>query len=175
VPLAHDYPGAPDQLNREQVLEQLRPLLQSPDHLKVGQHLKYDWHVLANHGVTLRGIQHDTLLESYVLDSTAQHNMDSAGGTAFEPAHDPLRGCGGERRQAVDFNQVPLEQAGPYAAEDADVTLRLHHCLWPQVGGGSRAYSACMTALEIPLIRGAGRHGARRGAGGCSGVAPAKR
>ncbi len=73
VPLAHDYPGAPDQLNREQALEQLRPLLEDPARLKVGQHLKYDLHVLANHGVTLRGIQHDTLLESYVLDSTAQH------------------------------------------------------------------------------------------------------
>ncbi|MFZ1828010.1 MAG: DNA polymerase I [Candidatus Competibacteraceae bacterium] len=151
VPLAHDYPGAPDQLNREQVLEQLRPLLQSPDHLKVGQHLKYDWHVLANHGVTLRGIQHDTLLESYVLDSTSQHNLDSLAERHLSLRTIRYEDVAGKGAKQLTFNQVPLEQAGPYAAEDADVTLRLHRCLWPKLAA-EPGLQHLYTALEIPLI-----------------------
>jgi DNA polymerase-1 len=151
VPLAHDYPGTPDQLNREQVLEQLRPLLQSPDHLKVGQHLKYDWHVLANHGVTLRGIQHDTLLESYVLDSTSQHNLDSLAERHLSLRTIRYEDVAGKGAKQLTFNQVPLEQAGPYAAEDADVTLRLHRCLWPKLAA-EPGLQHLYTALEIPLI-----------------------
>ncbi|HOW77002.1 MAG TPA: DNA polymerase I [Candidatus Competibacteraceae bacterium] len=151
VPLAHDYPGAPEQLNRESVLEQLRPLLQSPDHFKVGQHLKYDWHVLANHGITLRGIQHDTLLESYVLDSTSQHNLDSLAERHLNWRTIRYEDVAGKGAKQLRFNEVPLEQAGPYAAEDADVTLCLHHCLWPKLvvePGLQRLYEE----LEIPLI-----------------------
>ncbi|MCC9000518.1 MAG: DNA polymerase I, partial [Candidatus Contendobacter sp.] len=151
VPLAHDYPGAPDQLNREEVLEQLRPLLEDAERPKLGQHLKYDAQVLANHGIRLRGIAHDTLLESYVLDSTARHDLD-----ALAERHLGLRtihfeDVAGKGAKQLTFNQVALEQAGPYAAEDADVTLRLHRCLWPrleQEPGLRRLYEA----LEIPLI-----------------------
>jgi DNA polymerase-1 len=151
VPLAHDYPGAPEQLNREQVLEQLRPLLETSRYFKVGQHLKYDWHVLANHGVTLRGIQHDTLLESYVLDSTSQHNLDSLAERHLNLRTIRYEDVAGKGAKQLTFNQVPLEQAGPYAAEDADVALRLHRCLWPKLEaepGLRRLYEA----LEIPLI-----------------------
>jgi len=151
VPLAHDYPGAPDQLNREYVLEQLRPLLESADRPKVGQHLKYDLHVLANHGVALRGIRHDTLLESYVLDSTARHDMDSLAERHLKLRTIRFEDVAGKGAKQLTFNQVALEQAGPYAAEDADVTLCLHHCLWPRLErepGLRRLYEE----LEIPLI-----------------------
>ena len=151
VPLAHDYPGAPDQLNREHVLEQLRPLLEAPDRPKVGQHLKYDLHVLANHGVALRGIRHDTLLESYVLDSTARHDMDSLAERHLKLRTIRFEDVAGKGAKQLTFNQVALEQAGPYAAEDADVTLRLHHCLWPRLErepGLRRLYEE----VEIPLI-----------------------
>ena len=151
VPLAHDYPGAPEQLNRERVLEQLRPLLEDPTRPKLGQHLKYDLHVLANHGVALRGIRHDTLLESYVLDSTARHDMDSLAERHLKLRTIRFEDVAGKGAKQLTFNQVTLEQAGPYAAEDADVTLRLHRCLWPRLErepGLKRLYEE----LEIPLI-----------------------
>ncbi len=151
VPLAHDYPGAPDQLNRETVLEQLRPLLEDPHRPKLGQHLKYDAHVLANHGISLRGIQHDTLLQSYVLNSTARHDMDSLAEQHLNLRTIHFEEVAGKGAKQLTFNQVALEQAGPYAAEDADVTLRLHHVLWPrlqQQPGLRRLYEE----LEIPLI-----------------------
>ena len=151
VPLGHDYPGAPDQLNRKQVLEQLRPLLEDPARPKLGQHLKYDLHVLANHGVALRGIRHDTLLESYVLDSTARHDMDSLAERHLKLRTIHYEDVAGKGAKQLTFNQVALEQAGPYAAEDADVTLRLHRCLWPRLErepGLRRLYEE----LEIPLI-----------------------
>ena len=151
VPLAHDYPGAPDQLNREHVLEQLRPVLEDPARPKVGQHLKYDLHVLANHSIALRGIQHDTLLESYVLDSTARHDLDSLAERYLQLRTIHFEDVAGKGAKQLTFNQVPLEQAGPYAAEDADVTLRLHRCLWPRLEaepGLRRLYQE----IEIPLI-----------------------
>ena len=151
VPLAHDYPGAPDQLNREQALEQLRPLLEDPARLKVGQHLKYDLHVLANHGVALRGIRHDTLLQSYVLDSTTRHDLDSLAERYLNLRTIHYEDVAGKGAKQLHFNEVALEQAGPYAAEDADVALRLHHGLWPRLEtepGLRRIYEE----LEIPLI-----------------------
>lgn len=151
VPLAHDYPGAPDQLPREPVLEQLRPLLEDAARPKLGQHLKYDLHVLANHGIALRGIRHDTLLESYVLDSTARHDMDSLAERHLQLRTIRFEDVAGKGAKQLTFNQVPLEQAGPYAAEDADVTLRLHRCLWPRLErepGLQRLYED----MEIPLI-----------------------
>jgi len=151
VPLAHDYPGAPDQLNREQILEQLRPLLEDPARPKLGQHLKYDAHVLANHGIHLRGIQHDTLLQSYVLDSTARHDMDSLAERHLNLRTIHYEDVAGKGVKQLTFNQVALEQAGPYAAEDADVTLRLHRALWPRLErepGLRQLYQE----LEIPLI-----------------------
>ena len=151
VPLAHDYPGAPEQLNREWVLERLSPLLEDPARPKLGQHLKYDSHVLANHGIALRGIRHDTLLESYVLDSTARHDMDSLAERHLKLRTIHFEDVAGKGAKQLTFNQVALEQAGPYAAEDADVTLRLHRCLWPRLErepGLRRLYEE----LEIPLI-----------------------
>ncbi|MCB1794331.1 MAG: DNA polymerase I [Candidatus Competibacteraceae bacterium] len=151
VPLAHDYPSAPEQLSREWVLERLRPLLEDPARPKLGQHLKYDSHVLANHGIALRGIRHDTLLESYVLDSTARHDMDSLAERHLKLHTIHFEDVAGKGAKQLTFNQVALEQAGPYAAEDADVTLRLHRCLWPRLErepGLRRLYEE----LEIPLI-----------------------
>ncbi|MFO1372010.1 MAG: DNA polymerase I [Candidatus Competibacteraceae bacterium] len=151
VPLAHDYPGAPDQLNREHVLEQLRPLLEDTSRPKLGQHLKYDLHVLANHNIALRGIRHDTLLESYVLDSTARHDMDSLAERHLGLHTIHYEDVAGKGAKQLTFNQVALEQAGPYAAEDADVTLRLHQRFWPRLErelGLRRVYEE----LEIPLI-----------------------
>ncbi|MBK8509082.1 MAG: DNA polymerase I [Candidatus Competibacteraceae bacterium] len=151
VPLAHDYPGAPDQLNREDVLERLRPLLEDPTRPKLGQHLKYDAHVLANHGIALRGIRHDTLLESYVLDSTARHDMDSLAERHLKLRTIRFEEVAGKGAKQLTFNQVGLEQAGPYAAEDADVTLRLHRRLWPQLER-EPALRQLYEELEIPLI-----------------------
>jgi DNA polymerase-1 len=151
VPLAHDYPGAPDQLNREAVLGQLRPLLEDPNRPKLGQHLKYDAHVLANHGVHLQGIQHDTLLQSYVLDSTARHDLDTLAEQHLRLSTIRYEEVAGKGAKQLTFNQVPLEQAGPYAAEDADVTLRLHDCLWPRLLRESRLRQL-YEDIEIPLI-----------------------
>jgi len=151
IPLAHDYPGAPDQLNRERVLEQLRPLLEDPARLKVGQHLKYDLHVLANHDIALRGIRHDTLLQSYVLDSTTRHDLDSLAERHLNLRTIHYEDVAGKGAKQLHFNEVALEQAGPYAAEDADVALRLHRCLWPCLQAEPelrRLYEE----LEIPLI-----------------------
>ncbi len=151
VPLAHDYPGAPDQLNRDAVLDQLRPLLEDESRPKLGQHLKYDLHVLANHGIALRGIRHDTLLESYVLDSTARHDMDSLAERHLKLRTIRFEEVAGKGAKQLTFNQVALEQAGPYAAEDADVTLRLHQRLWPQLEQEA-ALKHLYETLEIPLI-----------------------
>lgn len=151
VPLAHDYPGAPDQLNREQILKQLRPLLEDASRPKLGQNLKYDAHVLANHGIALKGIQHDTLLQSYVLDSTARHDLDSLAERYLNLRTIHFEDVAGKGAKQLTFNQVSLEQAGPYAAEDADVTLRLHRALWPKLErepGVRRLYED----IEIPLI-----------------------
>jgi len=138
-------------LNRDRVLEQLRPLLEDGNRPKLGQHLKYDSHVLANHGIALRGIRHDTLLESYVLDSTARHDMDSLAERFLGLRTIRFEDVAGKGAKQLTFNQVALEQAGPYAAEDADVTLRLHHCLWPRLEQ-EPAQRRLYEELEIPLI-----------------------
>ncbi len=151
VPLAHDYPGAPDQLNREQVLAQLRPLLEDSTRPKVGQHLKYDLHVLANHSIALNGIRHDTLLQSYLLDSIARHDLDSLAERHLKLRTIHYEDVAGKGAKQLTFNQVALEQAGPYAAEDADVALRLHHCLWPRLQAESEL-KRLYEELEIPLI-----------------------
>ena len=130
MPLAHDYAGVPDQLNRTEILEKLRPLLENPHKAKLGQNLKYDAHVLANHGITLRGIAHDTMLESYVLNSTAtKHNMDDLAQEYLGVTTIHYEDVAGKGAKQIPFQEVPLEQAAPYAAEDADITLRLHHVL----------------------------------------------
>ena len=152
VPLTHDYPGAPDQLDRDTVLEQLRPLLEDPRRAKLGQNLKYDLHILSNHGIHLRGIAHDTMLESYVLDSTgARHDMDSLAERYLGVQTIHYEDVAGKGAKQLSFNQVPLEQAGPYAAEDADITLRLHRRLWPDLQQ-TASLKVLYEQLEIPLV-----------------------
>jgi len=152
IPLAHDYAGAPEQLSRSMVLEKLRPLLESKDILKLGQNLKYDKSVLANHDIELKGIAHDTMLESYVIDSTAtRHDMDSLAKKylGIETIH--YEDVAGKGAKQLSFNEVSVETAAPYAAEDADITLRLHHSLWPQLNS-SNELTELYESIELPLV-----------------------
>lgn len=152
VPLAHDYPGAPKQLERRWVLDKLQPLLEDPKQLIVGQNLKYDAHVLSNHGIELRGIEHDTMLQSYVLNSIAsRHNMDALAQyyLGLETIH--YEEVAGKGVKQITFNEVTIEQATPYAAEDADITLQLHQTLWPQLQQHS-VLQKLYQNLEIPVL-----------------------
>jgi DNA polymerase-1 len=130
LPLAHDYPGAPDQLDREKTLAKLKPLLEDAKRPKVGHHLKYDAHVLKCSGIELAGMRYDSMLESYVLNSTAtRHDMDSCAKLYLGVDTIKYEDVAGKGAKQIPFNQVALEQASPYAAEDADVTLQLHRVL----------------------------------------------
>jgi len=129
IPLAHAYSGEKQQLNRTDVLEKLRPWLENPSQHKVGQHLKYDQHIFANHGITLRGIYEDTLLQSYVLESHLTHNMDSLARRHLGAETIPYEAVAGKGVHQIGFEQVELSRATEYAAEDADITLQLYHCL----------------------------------------------
>ena len=134
VPVAHDYPDAPAQLSREFVLDALKPILESDTVIKVGQHIKYDKNVLANYDITLNGIGFDTMLESYVLNSTAQrHDMDSLALAYLGHKTIHFEEIAGKGAKQLTFNQIDLEEAGPYAAEDADITLRLHNAIWTKL------------------------------------------
>jgi DNA polymerase-1 len=134
VPLAHDYVGAPVQLDRDAVLARLRPLLESERHAKLGHHLKYDAHVLANHGIELRGMAYDSMLESYVWNSVAtRHDMDSAAENYLGIKTIHYEDVAGKGAKQIPFSQVSIERAAEYAAEDADITLRLHRTLWPAI------------------------------------------
>ena len=152
VPVAHRYPGAPDQLDRDKVLERLRPWLENPKQHKVGHHLKYDAHVLKNHGIELKGIAFDTMLESYVLNSTAtRHDMDSVAGHYLEVDTTSYTDVAGKGAKQLSFDEVPIETAGPYAAEDADITLQLHQRLWPEIET-TGTLAALYTDVEQPLM-----------------------
>lgn len=152
VPLAHEYPGAPDQLDREQVLAQLKPLLEDPKCAKVGQNLKYDMSVLANHGIRLCGIAFDTMLESYVLNAGGgRHDMDSLAERHLGVKTIHFEDIAGKGAKQLTFDQIPIEQAGPYAAEDADITLRLHQALWPQLEQID-PLRRVLSELEVPLL-----------------------
>jgi DNA polymerase I len=152
LPLAHNYPGVPDQLDRAETLAKLKPLLENPDKHKLGQHLKYDAHVLANHGITLRGISHDTMLESYVLNSTAtKHNMDDIAKEYLGVTTIHYEDVAGKGAKQISFQEVQLEQATPYAAEDADITFRIHQALLPKLQQIPSLY-ALYQDMEIPLI-----------------------
>jgi len=130
LPLAHDYPGAPEQLDRKKTLARLKPLLEDPKRLKVGHHLKYDAHVLACCGIALSGMRFDSMLESYVLNSTAtRHDMDSCAKLYLGVDTIKYEDVAGKGAKQIPFNQVAVEQAVPYAAEDADITLQLHTVL----------------------------------------------
>ena len=152
LPLAHDYLDAPAQLNREDVLARLKPLLENPAKAKLGQNLKYDAHVLANHGITLRGIKHDTMLESYVLNSTAtKHNMDDLAKTYLGLNTIHYEDVTGKGVKQINFSEVDIEKATAYAAEDADITLRLHQVLSEKLAE-SPALLQLYNDLEIPLV-----------------------
>ena len=152
LPLAHDYPGAPEQLDRDETLALLKPLLEDPNRPKLGHNLKYDASVLANHGIQMQGIRHDTMLESYVFNSTAsRHDMDSLCVKYLNHTNIHFEDIAGKGAKQLTFNQIGLEEAGPYAAEDADMTLQLHECFWPQLKeleGQRRLYEE----VEIPLV-----------------------
>ncbi len=152
VPLMHDYVGAPEQIDREWALTIIKPVLESDNIKKVGQNLKYDSHILLNHGITLRGIAFDTMLESYVLNSTAtRHNMDALSLKYLDHETIHFEDIAGKGKKQLTFNQIPIEQAAPYAAEDADITLRLHQTLWPQFDDKKQLQSV-LKDIELPLI-----------------------
>ena len=152
VPLAHDYPGAPEQLSRDEVLAQLKPLLEDESKGKLGQHLKYDANVLMNHGISLRGIREDTMLESYVLDATgSRHDLDTLALKYLGQRTIHFEDIAGKGAKQITFNQVPVEQAAPYAAEDAEVTLRLHAALSARLAAEPSLH-ALYRDLEVPLV-----------------------
>ena len=153
IPFGHDYLGAPQQLPREMVLEAIKPILEDPKIKKVGQNLKYDTSVLAQHGIDLKGIAYDTMLESYVINSVAtRHDMDSLAQHYLEVETTSFTEIAGKGASQLTFNQISLEQAGPYAAEDADITLRLHQALWPQVKA-ELPLKTLFEEIELPLIK----------------------
>jgi len=150
VPLAHDYAGAPDQIGIERALAMLRPWLENPRAGKVGQNAKYDQHVLANHGVVLAGFVHDTLLQSYVLESHQRHDMDSLAARllgAKTISYDEVTGTGAKR---IGFGQVGVARATEYAAEDADITLQLHLAMFPRIAADEKLRYV-YEAIEMPV------------------------
>jgi DNA polymerase-1 len=152
LPLAHDYVGAPEQLNRDEVLSALQPWLQDNSKAKVGQNLKYDSSVLARYNIILQGICFDTMLESYVFNSVAsRHDMDSLALKYLGHSNISFEDIAGKGAKQLTFNQIALEQAAPYAAEDADVTLQLHLKLWPQLSA-EPGLKKILTEIEVPLL-----------------------
>ena len=152
LPLAHDYPGAPDQIDRESALAQLKPILESSSIKKVGHHLKYDAHVLKHYDIALNGMEYDSMLESYVLNSTAcRHDMDSAAKLYLNRETKHFEDVAGKGAKQLTFNEVPIESAGPYAAEDADVTLQLHNTLWGKLSTHPQLVNLYQE-IEQPLV-----------------------
>ncbi|AUO20528.1 DNA polymerase I [Pseudomonas sp. NC02] len=160
IPLTHSYIGAPEQLDRDTVLLALKPLLEDPEKLKVGQHAKFDMNILANCaiggdpalGITVRGIAFDTMLESYVLNSVAtRHDMDSLAKKYLDHDTVSFQDIAGKGAKQLTFDQIALEQAGPYAAEDADVTLRLHQELHKQLAA-IPSLASVLSDIEMPLV-----------------------
>ncbi len=152
IPLAHSYPDAPEQLDRQEVLEKLKPLLESDAIIKVGQHIKYDKNVLANYNISLRGVQFDTMLESYVLNSTAtRHDMDSLAQAFLSHNTIHFEDIAGKGAKQLTFDMIPIEQASPYAAEDADITLRLHHAISEKLNQ-TDSLKNVFSEIEMPLV-----------------------
>jgi DNA polymerase-1 len=151
IPVGHNYAGAPEQIALDRVLAVLRDWMQSPKHFKVGQNLKYDKHVFANHGIDLAGIEHDTLLQSYVLESHQSHDMDSLAVRHLGVktiSYDEVTGKGASR---IPFEQVAVERATEYSGEDADVTLQLHQTLYPQIGREEKL-DRVYRGIEMPVM-----------------------
>jgi DNA polymerase-1 len=152
IPVAHDYPGAPDQLDRDWVLAEMKDFIEDPERPKVGHHLKYDAHIFARYGLTMRGMAYDSMLESYVLNSVAtRHDMDSVAGFYLNVDTIHYEDVAGKGAKQLTFNQVDLEQAAPYAAEDAEITLRLHEHLWEKLGE-TPSLKRVYEAIEQPLV-----------------------
>ncbi|MDI3274250.1 DNA polymerase I [Pseudomonas sp. MDT1-16] len=160
IPLTHSYMGVPDQLDRDTVLRALKPILEDPNKLKVGQHAKFDMNILANCaiggdqscGITVQGVAFDTMLESYVLDSTAtRHDMDSLALKYLNHTTTSFQDIAGKGAKQLTFDQISLELAGPYAAEDADVTLRLHQTLQEKLNAIA-SLSKVLSEIEMPLV-----------------------
>ena len=151
IPLAHHYAGVPQQLDREAVLNRLKPLLESKTRPKLGQNLKYDKHVFANHGIILNGIVHDTLLQSYVLESHKPHDMDSLALRHLGVKTITYAEVAGKGAKQIGFDQVDIETATRYAAEDADITLQLHQALFPQIGPDAKL-DFVYRNIEMPLL-----------------------
>ena len=151
IPVAHDYPGAPDQLNRDDVLAAMKDFLEDDNRKKVGHHLKYDAHIFARYGIHLKGMAFDSMLESYVLNSVAtRHDMDSVAGYYLNVDTIHYEDVAGKGAKQLTFNQVDLEQAAPYAAEDADITLRLTHALSDKIK--PLGMDTLADDIEMPLI-----------------------
>jgi len=151
LPLAHTYPDVPQQLDSKWVLARLQPWLENPHKFKVGQNLKYDKHVLANYGITLRGIAHDTLLQSYVLESHLSHDLDSLAKRHLNYTTISYEELAGKGAKQIGFAQVTIDQATRYAAEDADIALRLHRSLFPQLGKIEHL-TDIYQKIELPLV-----------------------
>ena len=152
VPLAHRYPDAPAQLDRKKVLERLKPLLEDPARPKLGHHIKYDAHVLRNYGIHMDGMHYDSMLESYVLDSVAsRHDMDSLAEKYLDYKTVHYEDVTGKGAKQIGFDEVRVEEATRYAAEDADVTLRLHQALWPKLKSVP-ALKRVFQEIEMPLV-----------------------
>jgi DNA polymerase I len=153
LPMTHDYAGAPPQLDRARALQALKPILEDPERPKLGHHLKYDAHVLQNHGIRLAGMRYDTMLESYVWNSvgTSRHDMDSAALCYLGRRTITYEDVTGKGAKQIAFNQVPVERAAEYAAEDADVTLCLHRALWPKIESVP-ALARLYQEIEQPLV-----------------------
>ncbi|MFJ2692455.1 DNA polymerase I [Pseudomonas sp. NPDC087336] len=160
IPLTHSYIGVPEQLDRDTVLRALKPILEDPNKLKVGQHAKFDMNILANcaiggdqvNGITVSGVAFDTMLESYVLNSTAtRHDMDSLALKYLDHTTVSFQDIAGKGVKQLTFDQIALEQAGPYAAEDADITLRLHQALFEKLTA-IPTLASVLTDIEMPLV-----------------------
>lgn len=152
APVAHDYLDAPEQISRERVLELLKPILEDDKALKVGQNLKFDRGILQNYGIELRGIAFDTMLESYILDSVAgRHDMDSLSDRWLKHKTVTFEQIAGKGKNQLTFNQIALEEAGHYAAEDADVTLQLHLKMWPKLQKDAGPLNVFQN-IEMPLV-----------------------
>jgi DNA polymerase I len=152
LPLGHDYPGAPHQLDREKVLAAFKPLLEDASRPKLGHHLKYDAHVLANYGIAIEGQRFDSMLESYVLNSVAtRHDMDSTAEKYLGVKTIHFEDVAGKGAKQITFNQVDVDRATEYSAEDADITLQLHLALWPQIEAVP-ALKAVYETIEQPLV-----------------------
>ncbi len=151
IPVAHNYLDAPHQLNREQVLAQLKPILENPNKIKIAHNVKYDYNIFLNHGITVKGMDFDTMLESYILDSTAtRHDMDSLSLKYLGKKTITFEEVAGKGAKQITFDQVGIDEATNYAAEDADITFQLHETLWPRLEQHPESVKN-FHDIEIPL------------------------